>query len=199
MDAQRIAQDGGARGTKRTVLLAEDNSALADVISLAIGGLAEELVVVSDGVKALDYLFRTGPHEDQEPAMPRLVLMDLGMPRMGGLEALERLRSDESTRRSCPSSCSPPPTRSGTWQRATPSAPTPTSTRPPRPRRCPSGAADRALLARGQRAPATVVSAKASRRAGGDRPKRRVHSSGHPAPPLRIHGDQGSRMSPQVR
>lgn len=98
MDAQQMAQDGGARGTKRTVLLAEDDPALADVIALAIGGLAEEVVLARDGVEALDYLFRRGPHEDRGPGTPRLVLMDVGMPRVGGLEALEGLRSDERTR-----------------------------------------------------------------------------------------------------
>lgn len=82
-------------GAGKVILLVEDDPAMADVISAAIGGLAEEVVLVGDGEKALDYLFGG---DDVGPATPRLVLMDVEMPRMGGIEALRRLRADERTK-----------------------------------------------------------------------------------------------------
>ena len=52
-----------------------------------------------DGAEALDYLFATGLHEGRDPdSMPHLILLDLNLPRVDGLEVLRRIRADERTR-----------------------------------------------------------------------------------------------------
>jgi len=58
-----------------------------------------EVVVARDGVEALDYLFASGPHAGRDTStMPRLILLDLKLPKVDGLEVLKRLRSDERTK-----------------------------------------------------------------------------------------------------
>jgi two-component system, response regulator len=58
-----------------------------------------EVVVASDGVEALDYLFGTGKYAGQEPnVVPNLILLDLKLPRIDGLAVLSRLRAEERTR-----------------------------------------------------------------------------------------------------
>jgi two-component system response regulator len=85
----------------RTILLVEDNP---DDVTLTIRALkkaniANEVVVVSDGVEALDYLFSTGSYADQSKrTMPEVILLDLKLPKIDGLEVLQRLRADERTR-----------------------------------------------------------------------------------------------------
>jgi two-component system, response regulator len=57
-------------------------------------------VVVHDGEQALDYLFGTGSYEGRDTSvMPQVILLDLGLPKVDGLEVLERVRSDERTSR----------------------------------------------------------------------------------------------------
>lgn len=80
----------------RPILLAEDN---ADDVELTLEalrkeGLANRVVVVGDGVAALDYLRRQGAHADREPGDPAILLLDIKMPRMDGLELLREIRSD---------------------------------------------------------------------------------------------------------
>jgi two-component system response regulator len=59
-----------------------------------------EIVVVRDGVEALDYLFSTGAFAGRDPnASPEVVLLDLKLPKLDGLEVLRRMRADERTRR----------------------------------------------------------------------------------------------------
>jgi two-component system response regulator len=59
-----------------------------------------EIVVVRDGVEALDYLFTTGAFAGRDPnASPEVVLLDLKLPKVDGLEVLRRMRADERTRR----------------------------------------------------------------------------------------------------
>ena len=83
------------------ILLVEDN---ADEEALTRRALKTdhmkiELVVAHDGVEALDYLFAAGDHAGRDPSvMPRLVLLDLKLPKVTGLEVLERLRSDDRTK-----------------------------------------------------------------------------------------------------
>jgi len=87
--------------TDKVILLVEDNpdDELLTLRALKKTGVQNEVVVARDGVEALDYLFARGPHAGRDPAvMPQLILLDLKLPRVNGLEVLERLRSDERTR-----------------------------------------------------------------------------------------------------
>jgi len=87
--------------TDKVILLVEDNAddELLTRRALKKTGVKNEVVVARDGVEALDYLFASGSHAGRDPAaMPRLILLDLKLPRLNGLEVLKRLRSDERTR-----------------------------------------------------------------------------------------------------
>jgi two-component system, response regulator len=88
------------RGNK--ILLVEDNPDDVDLTlrAFARGSVSTEIVVVHDGPEALDYLHATGAHanRDLEDA-PEVVLLDLKLPKIDGLEVLRRLRADERTRR----------------------------------------------------------------------------------------------------
>jgi len=81
----------------RTILLAEDSLADAEMAidALREANLANPIVHVEDGVEALDYLFRRGAHADRAEGMPSVLLLDIKMPRMDGLEVLRHIRSDE--------------------------------------------------------------------------------------------------------
>ena len=85
----------------KNILLVEDNpddEALA-MRALRKSNLVNEIVVARDGVEALDYLFGTGKYEGRDTnSMPALILLDLKLPKLDGLEVLRRLRSDEKTR-----------------------------------------------------------------------------------------------------
>lgn len=85
----------------KVILLVEDNP---DDETLALRALeksklANRIVVARDGVEALAYLFREGEHErDPDWTMPQLVLLDLKLPKLNGLDVLRRLRGDHRTR-----------------------------------------------------------------------------------------------------
>jgi CheY-like chemotaxis protein len=85
----------------KVVLLVEDNP---DDEALAIRALkrhhiGNEIVIAHDGVEALDYLFGTGIYAGRDITMkPTVILLDLQLPRVNGLEVLQRLRADECTR-----------------------------------------------------------------------------------------------------
>ncbi len=81
---------------KRVVLLVEDDPGDASLIAHAFQrcGFAGRVDVVRDGAEALAYLFGSGP---DLPALPALVLLDLKLPGVSGLEVLRRLRADERT------------------------------------------------------------------------------------------------------
>jgi len=82
------------------VLLVEDNPDDVALTRRAFkkSNIANEMVVATDGVEALDFLFGTGAHEGRDTSrMPEVVLLDLKLPKVDGLEVLRRLRGDERT------------------------------------------------------------------------------------------------------
>jgi CheY-like chemotaxis protein len=81
------------------ILLVEDSEQDAELTmrTLRRRGIANTIDWVRDGVEALDYLYREGKYAERSPGMPRLVLLDLKMPRMDGLQVLARLKRDERT------------------------------------------------------------------------------------------------------
>jgi len=83
-------------------LLVEDSPDDAELTIRAFekSRLVNEVVLVRDGQEALDYLFGTGAHAGRDLSiMPELVLLDLKLPKLGGLEVLRRMRQDPRTRR----------------------------------------------------------------------------------------------------
>jgi CheY-like chemotaxis protein len=87
---------------EKAILLVEDNAddEALTVRALKKNNVTNDLVVARDGVEALDYLFGTGAYVGRDTAaLPGLVLLDLKLPRLDGLEVLRRLRADERTRR----------------------------------------------------------------------------------------------------
>lgn len=85
----------------RTILLAEDSAADAEMAldALREAKLANPVVHVEDGVEALDYLYARGAYEGRQIGNPAVVLLDIKMPRLDGLEVLKRMREDERFRR----------------------------------------------------------------------------------------------------
>ncbi len=85
-----------------TILLVDDNR---DDVELTIRALTEAkitnlVVVARNGVEALDYLFGTGTHAGRDPAeQPVVVLLDIKLPLLNGIDVLKRIREDERTRR----------------------------------------------------------------------------------------------------
>lgn len=84
----------------RPILLVEDN--LKDIeltlAALAKCQLANDIVVTRDGAEALEYLYCRGQYKDRLPGDPAVVLLDLKLPKVDGLEVLAKIKSDEATR-----------------------------------------------------------------------------------------------------
>ncbi|MBI3770284.1 MAG: response regulator [Deltaproteobacteria bacterium] len=87
---------------ERVILLVEDSPSdeALTLRSLKKNNIVNEVVVVRDGPEALDYLFATGAYAGRDATdLPQVVLLDLNLPKMGGIEVLRRIRADERTRR----------------------------------------------------------------------------------------------------
>jgi len=84
----------------RPILLVEDNP---DDEALALRAfsklnISNKIIVARDGVEALDYLFSTGTYASVAPALPALILLDLKLPKIDGLQVLQAIRDSEKTR-----------------------------------------------------------------------------------------------------
>lgn len=86
----------------KVILLVEDNARdeALTLRALKKNNIINEVVIARDGVEALDYLFGTGAYAGRDlDVMPQLILLDLKLPRVDGLQVLQRMRADDRTRR----------------------------------------------------------------------------------------------------
>jgi two-component system, response regulator len=87
--------------TASIILLVEDNSSDEELTLRALrkSNITNEVVVARDGAAALDYLFARGAYAERDPKdMPQIVLLDLNLPKIGGLDVLRAIRADERTK-----------------------------------------------------------------------------------------------------
>ena len=82
------------------ILLIEDNPEEAELAmrSLKKSKVANNLVHIDDGEEALDYIFARGKYAGSKTANPRMILLDLNLPKVGGLEILKEVKGDERTK-----------------------------------------------------------------------------------------------------
>jgi len=85
---------------RETILLVEDNPDDIELLMRALrkNNIANDITITHDGAEALDYLFATGQFADRDAnETPRIILLDLKLPKLNGLQVLERIRADERT------------------------------------------------------------------------------------------------------
>jgi len=80
----------------KRILLVEDSMQDAELVIEALGEckLTNTVVHLRDGAEALDYLHRRGPYSERETGLPAVVMLDLKMPKVDGLEVLQSMKSD---------------------------------------------------------------------------------------------------------
>jgi CheY-like chemotaxis protein len=85
---------------KVDILLVEDNPTDAELTMRALrkGNLANHITWVKDGAEALEFIFRSGAYAGRPDQNPRLILLDLKLPKVDGIEVLTRLKADDRTR-----------------------------------------------------------------------------------------------------
>ena len=86
---------------EKTILLVEDNPNDEELTLRALrkANIANEVAIARDGQEALDFLFGTGKYAGRElPTMPAVVLLDLKLPKLDGIDVLKRIRADPRTR-----------------------------------------------------------------------------------------------------
>jgi CheY-like chemotaxis protein len=85
----------------KTILMADDNPKDVELTleAMADNNLANQVIVVKDGVEALEYLRREGKYKDYKEGNPCVILLDIKMPRMDGIEVLRHIRSDKKLKR----------------------------------------------------------------------------------------------------
>jgi two-component system, response regulator len=85
----------------KVILIAEDNANDEELTLRALrkNNISNNVVVVRDGQEALDYLFGTGTHATRDLSLrPQVMLLDINLPKVNGLEVLKRIRADERTK-----------------------------------------------------------------------------------------------------
>jgi two-component system response regulator len=82
------------------ILLVEDNAVDEELTLLALrkANIVNAVVIARDGAEALDYLFATGAHAGRDDQLPRFVVLDLNLPKLGGLHVLRQIRTNPRTR-----------------------------------------------------------------------------------------------------
>src|SRR5438270_8866493 len=88
--------------TNKLILLVEDNpdDELLTLRALKKANVANHVEIVRDGAEALDFVFATGKYTGRDPnELPQVILLDLKLPKISGLQVLERIRADERTKR----------------------------------------------------------------------------------------------------
>ena len=83
----------------KTILLVEDNPDDEELTLRALRSIANDVAVARDGIEALDYLFARGRYSDRDMhQLPAAVLLDLKLPKLNGLDVLQRMRADALTK-----------------------------------------------------------------------------------------------------
>ncbi len=85
---------------EKTILLVEDNpdDEALTIRALKKNNILNEVIVARDGVEALDFLFAEGAHAERDSSdQPQVILLDLKLPKLDGLEVLKRIRADQRT------------------------------------------------------------------------------------------------------